>query len=68
MISEMGRVGTFTATPVSENQKSGRGESGYEWILRVTYAQRSRAARPAEEDGREAGAERDTSTSAGGLE
>ena len=68
MITEMNRAGTFTAIPVSENQKSGRGESGYEWILRVTYAQRLRAARPAEEGGREAGAARDTSTSAGGLE
>jgi len=68
MITEMSRVGTFSAIPVSENQKSGRGESGYEWILRVTYAQRSRAARPAEEGGREAGAARDTSNSAGGLE
>jgi Tfp pilus assembly protein PilN len=68
MIDEMNRVGTFTAIPVSENQKSGRGESGYEWILRVTYTQRSRAARPAEEGGREAGAARAASNGAGGLE
>ena len=42
MISEMNRAGTFSAIPVSENQKSGRGESGYEWILRVSYVQRMR--------------------------
>lgn len=48
MITEMSRVGTFSAVPVSENQKSGRGESGYEWLLRVSYVQRSRrTARPA---------------------
>ncbi len=47
MITEMSRVGTFSAVPVSENQKSGRGESGFEWVLRVSYVQRSRrAARP----------------------
>lgn len=47
MITEMSRVGTFNAVPVSENQKSGRGEAGYEWVLRVTYVQRSRrGARP----------------------
>ncbi|HEX8282547.1 MAG TPA: hypothetical protein VF588_04295 [Pyrinomonadaceae bacterium] len=51
MITEMSRVGTFSAVPVSENQKSGRGESGYEWLLRVSYVQRSRrAARPAAGD------------------
>ena len=44
MIMEMSRVGTFSAVPVSENQKSGRGESGYEWVLRVSYVQRSRRA------------------------
>jgi len=42
MISEMNRVGTFSAIPLSENQKSGRGESGYEWVLRVSYVQRAR--------------------------
>ncbi|HEX6184566.1 MAG TPA: hypothetical protein VFZ44_11840 [Pyrinomonadaceae bacterium] len=48
MIMDMSRVGTFSAVPVSENQRSGRGEAGYEWVLRVSYVQRSRrAARPA---------------------
>ena len=48
MITDMSRVGTFNAVPVTENQKSGRGETGYEWVLRVSYVQRSRrAARPA---------------------
>jgi hypothetical protein len=42
MISEMNRAGTFSAVPLSENQKSGRGESGYEWVLRVGYVQRVR--------------------------
>ena len=52
MISEMNRVGTFSAMPVSENQKSGRGESGYEWVLRVSYVQRTRhAARRADGEG-----------------
>jgi Tfp pilus assembly protein PilN len=48
MIIEMSRGGTFSAVPVTENQKSGRGDTGYEWVLRVSYVQRSRrAARPA---------------------
>jgi Tfp pilus assembly protein PilN len=42
MIDEMNRSGTFSAVPVTENQKSGRGESGYEWVLRVSYVQRTR--------------------------
>ena len=42
MIDEMNRSGTFSALPVTENQKSGRGESGYEWLLRVSYVQRAR--------------------------
>ena len=44
MISEMSRAGTFSAVPVSENLRSGRGESGYEWLLRVSYVQRARRA------------------------
>ena len=36
MIDEMNRSGTFSAIPVTENQKSGRGEAGYEWLLRVS--------------------------------
>ncbi|HEX8355528.1 MAG TPA: hypothetical protein VF611_21660, partial [Pyrinomonadaceae bacterium] len=47
MIDEMSRAGTFSAVPVSENQKSGRGEAGYEWVLRVSYVQRARRGRPA---------------------
>lgn len=42
MIDEMNRSGTFNAIPITENQKSGRGESGYEWLLRVSYVQRAR--------------------------
>lgn len=40
MISEMNRAGTFNAVPLSESQKTGRGEAGYEWTLRVSYVQR----------------------------
>ena len=50
MIIEMNSGGTFNAVPITENQKSGRGESGYEWVLRVSYVQRRR--RPAEEPSR----------------
>jgi len=42
MIDQMNRSGSFSAVPVSENHKSGRGESGYEWLLRVSYVQRAR--------------------------
>jgi Tfp pilus assembly protein PilN len=42
MIDEMNRVGKFNAVPLTENQKSGRGETGYEWTLRVSYVQRAR--------------------------
>ena len=42
MIDEMNRVGKFHAVPLTENQKSGKGESGYEWTLRVSYVQRAR--------------------------
>jgi Tfp pilus assembly protein PilN len=42
MIDEMNRSGTFSAIPVTENVRSGRGESGYEWGLRVSYVQRAR--------------------------
>lgn len=42
MIDEMNRSGTFSAVPVTENQRSGRGETGYEWVLRVSYVQRAR--------------------------
>lgn len=42
MIEEMNRAGTFNAVPLTENQKSGKGEAGYEWTLRVSYVQRVR--------------------------
>ncbi|HVF55266.1 MAG TPA: hypothetical protein VM934_03900 [Pyrinomonadaceae bacterium] len=42
MMADMSRVGAFSAVPVSENQKTGKGESGYELTLRVSYVQRSR--------------------------
>lgn len=42
MITDMNAGGTFNAVPIAENQKSGRGESGYEWVLRVSYVQRRR--------------------------
>jgi hypothetical protein len=41
MISEMNRTGIFSVVPVTENPKTGRGESGFEWTLRVGYIQRS---------------------------
>jgi Tfp pilus assembly protein PilN len=42
MMDEMNRAGTFYAQALSSNQKSGKGESGYEWVLRVSYVQRAR--------------------------
>ena len=42
MMTEMNRAGTFRAVPVTENQRSGKGESGFEWVLRVSYVQRGR--------------------------
>ena len=42
MIDQMNRSGIFSAVPVSENQKSGKGESGYEWMLRISYVQSAR--------------------------
>ena len=44
MLEDMRRRGTFVATPLSSNQKSGKGESGFEWLLRVNYVQRARRA------------------------
>lgn len=41
MISEMNRGGVFEVIPLTESPKTGRGESGYEWSLRVAYVQRS---------------------------
>ena len=54
MISEMNSAGTFNAVPLTETQKTGRGEAGYEWVLRVSYVQRAR--RRAESAGGEVGA------------
>jgi len=55
MIDEMNRGGKFTAVPLTENQKSGKGESGYEWTLRVSYVQRARR-RGESNEGAEVGA------------
>jgi hypothetical protein len=44
MINEMNRGGVFNVVPITENQRAGRGESGSEWTLRVSYVQRSRSA------------------------
>lgn len=41
MISDMNRGGVFAAIPMTESPKTGRGESGFEWTLRVDYVQRS---------------------------
>jgi hypothetical protein len=79
MISDMNRAGTFNAIPLTENQKSGRGESGYEWVLRVSYVQRARrradsargevgtSASPAKDDGETATA-RGKNSGTGGRE
>ncbi|HZI17818.1 MAG TPA: hypothetical protein VEY09_04410 [Pyrinomonadaceae bacterium] len=48
MINEMNRGGTFNAVPITENNRAGRGESGSEWTLRVSYVQRSRRGANAE--------------------
>jgi Tfp pilus assembly protein PilN len=48
MINEMNRGGVFNAIPITQNQRAGRGESGSEWTLRVSYVQRSRAGGPGE--------------------
>ena len=58
MMEKMRRGGVFLAVPVSSNQKSGKGESGFEWALRVQYVQRARQ-RSEEEPGGEVGAGRD---------
>ena len=66
MMNDMRRVGTFSAFPVQESQKTGRGESGYEWVLRMSYVQNRR--RGGGDDGRDASAGNVTSsTDAGAL-
>ncbi|HEX8475748.1 MAG TPA: hypothetical protein VF666_17115 [Pyrinomonadaceae bacterium] len=49
MISEMNRGGVFSVVPIRESPKTGRGESGFEWTLRVDYVQRS--VTPSQESG-----------------
>ena len=70
MVNEMNRSGTFSAIPISESQKSGRGESGYEWLLRVSYVQRARrGGRDARASDESASARaNETSRDAGGRE
>ena len=64
MITEMNRSGVFTAFPLTENQKAGRGESGYEWTLEVSYVQR---AVMRDEEPSSGGAERVAATSASAM-
>ena len=41
MINEMDRVGVFIAEPRTEQPRTGKGESGVEWTLRVRYTPRA---------------------------
>ena len=66
MITEMNTGGTFNAIPLTENQKSGRGESGYEWVLRVSYVQRRRRAAQEPSRGEVGEARRGTSDAGAG--
>jgi hypothetical protein len=71
MLDQMNRSGTFSAQPVTENQKSGRGESGYEWLLRVSYVQRTRRGgrgEPAADEAAAASRAADAAGAAGGRE
>jgi hypothetical protein len=65
MIDAMNRSGTFNAVPVTENQKTGRGVSGFEWLLRVSYVQRARRGGRAAVPGDEAASVRANNRSAG---
>ncbi|HEV7893927.1 MAG TPA: hypothetical protein VGP08_25150 [Pyrinomonadaceae bacterium] len=70
VLDKMNNSGTFSAVPVTENQKSGRGESGFEWLLRVSYVQRARRGgrgAPAADESASARAN-DTLKDAGGRE
>lgn len=60
MMTEMSRLGSFAAMPVTENFKSERGERGYEWTLRVSYVQRVKRS-GGDAAGESAGAARKTS-------
>ena len=44
MITEMNNRGIFSVVPVTESPRTGRGESGFEWTLRVGYVQRTTSA------------------------
>ena len=69
MISEMNRAGTFSAVPLTENQKSGKGEAGYEWVLRVAYVQSARrGGRESAAAGTQARAGAQVNSDAGGRE
>ncbi|MCA1593190.1 MAG: hypothetical protein LC754_11170 [Acidobacteria bacterium] len=49
MIADMGRIG-FAVIPLTENQRSAKGESGFEWTLRVNYVQGGRRTSGGERD------------------
>ena len=67
MITDMNTGGTFNAIPLTENAKTGRGESGYEWTLRVSYVQRRRRAPEAQPSRGEVGEARVNDAGAGGA-
>ena len=68
MIIDMNTGGTFNAVPVTETQKTGRGESGYEWVLRVSYVQRRRRAAEQQPARGQVGAAAETGGDAGGRD
>ena len=61
MMTEMSRLGSFAAMPVTENFKSERGERGYEWTLRVGYVQRVKRSGGGDAAGESAAAARQAS-------
>ena len=61
MMTEMSRLGSFAAMPVTENFKSERGERGYEWTLRVSYVQRVKRSDGGDAAGESAGSAREAS-------
>ena len=61
MMIEMSRLGTFNATPITENFKQDRGDRVYEWTMRVAYVQRVKRS------GGDATPERASVASAGGA-
>ena len=68
MMTEMNRAGAFRAVPVTENQRSGQGESGFEWVLRVNYVQRGRTRADDSGDTAEVREVNEGATNAGGRE